>query len=83
MGEPTGSAIVSARNHNKRFPGLVGRTIEEIVQLAGLLVRAPVIVGLKMQGYVEHEMIGDLLGKDTRQRVRTHDASASMLMGHR
>jgi hypothetical protein len=51
--------------------------------LAGLLVGAPVIVGLKMQGDVEHEMVGDLLGKDTRQRVRTHDASASMLMGHR
>ena len=63
--------MASARNHNKRFPGLVGRTIEEIVQLAGLLVGAPVIVGLKMQGYVEYEMIGDLLGKDTRQRVRT------------
>jgi hypothetical protein len=28
-------------------------------------------------------MIGDLLGKDTRQRVRTHDASASMFMDHR
>ena len=83
MWEPTGIAIASARKHNKRFTGLVGRTIEEIVQLSGLLVRAMVIVSLKMQGYVEYEMVGDLLGKDTRQRVRTHDASASMLMGHR
>jgi hypothetical protein len=66
MREPTGIAMASAGNHDKRFPGLVGRTIEEIVQLLGLLVRATIIVGLKMQGYVEHEMIGDLLGKDTR-----------------
>jgi hypothetical protein len=83
MHEPAGIAIASARNHNKRFTGLVGRTIKEIVHLSGLLVRATVIIGLKMQGYVEYEMIGDLLGKNTRQRVRTHDASASMLMGHR
>jgi hypothetical protein len=75
--------MASARNHNKRFPGLVGRTIEETVRLSGLLVRATIIVSLKMQGYVEYEMIGDLLGKNTRQRIRTHDASASMLMGHR
>jgi hypothetical protein len=83
MREPTRIAIASARNHNKRFTELVRRTIEEIVQLSGLLVRATVIVGLKMQGYVEYEVIGDLLGKDARQRVRTHDASAFMLMGHR
>ena len=69
MWEPTGIAIVSARNHNKRFSGLVGRTIKEIVQLAGLLVRATVIVGLKMQGYVEHEMIRDLLGEKIRQLI--------------
>jgi hypothetical protein len=75
--------MASARNHDKRFPGLAGRTIEEIVQRSGLLVRATVIVSLKTQGYVEYEMVGDWLGKDTRQRVRTHDASASMLMGHR
>ena len=75
--------MASIRKHNKRFTALVGRTIEEIVQLSGLLVRATIIVGLKMQGYVEYEMIRDGLGKDTRQRVRTHDASASMLMGHR
>ena len=75
--------MASARNHNKRFTRLAGRTIEEIVQLSGLLARATIIVSLKMQGYVEDEMIGDWLGKDTRQRVRTHDASASMLMGHR
>jgi hypothetical protein len=47
----------------------VRRTIEEVVQLAGLLVRAPVIVGLKMQGYVEHEMIRDLLGEKIRQLI--------------
>jgi len=51
--EPTGSAIASARNHNKRFTRLAGRTIEEIVQLSGLLARATIIVSLKMQGYVE------------------------------
>ena len=82
MREPTGTATASARTC-RGLVGLVGRTIEEIVHLSGLLARATVIVGLKMQGYVEYEMIGDLLGKDTRQRVRTHDASASMLMGHR
>jgi peroxiredoxin len=75
--------MASAWNHNKRFTGLVGRAIEEIVQLSGLLARATVIIGLKMQGDVEYEMIGDRLGKDTRQRVRTHDASAFMLLGHR
>jgi len=32
---------------------LAGRTIEEIVQLSGLLARATIIVSLKMQGYVE------------------------------
>ena len=82
MREPTGTAVASVRTCHGHV-GLVGRTIEEIVHLSGPLARAPVIVGLKMQGYVEDEMIGDLLGKDTRQRVRTHDASASMLMGHR
>ena len=82
MREPTGTAVASARTCHGLF-GLVGRTIEEIVHLSGPLARAVVIVGLKMQGYVEYEMIGDLLGKDTRQRVRTHDASTSMLMDHR
>jgi hypothetical protein len=51
--EIMGFAIALARSHNKRFTGLVVWTIEEIVQLLGLLVRATVIVGLKMQGYVE------------------------------
>ena len=70
MREPTGIAVASARTCHGHV-GLVGRrTIQGIVQLSGLLARAAVIVGLKMQGYVEYEMIGDLLGKDTRQRHR-------------
>ena len=56
-------------DHNERFAGLVGRTIEETVPPPGLLVRTTVIVSLKMQGYVEYEMIGDLLGKNTRQLI--------------
>jgi len=34
-----------------------------------------------MQGDLDHEVVGDFLGQDVRQLVRTHAASASMLMG--
>jgi len=45
---------------------LMGWPIEETIPLTGVLARATIVIGLEMQGDVEHESVRDLLGKEIR-----------------
>jgi hypothetical protein len=60
--------------------------IKGAVPPPGPIACIAVIVGLKMQGYVKHEMVRDLLGEEIRKFIRAHAASCFlcfMSMSHR
>ena len=60
-----------------RLAGLVGRMTARGLPPPGPTAGIAVIVGLKMQRYVENEMVRDLLGEEVRKLIRSHAASAS------